>query len=583
MKKISLLLVLLFILASCWKEEAVEKIEKKDFIVETKSFSGFTMNTFLEKTGKIASSQEINVSAQATGRVGALYVKEWESVRKWDIIARLDDSILNYWLNLEKAKNALSKTEISYESTKSSLDKQIADIKINLENLKIDADSSKSSFELEKIENSLLKLAIDYDNLKISNEQTIKWFYNSLEKDFSIFTTFLDDVIDFSDKQLWVTLKNESENDGFEDYFGIRDTTQKQETERLLRELLIFKDTNKIDTSLDLNSLSDLWDYTSKVSKWYKKMDLLLTALQVTFDNSVPSTGLSASEIATKESTIDGYQTSLNTYNASFIVLKNSISSFLDTYLNTEASLVKQIELLESDKKIFTKWLDIQVELQENTLAEAIINRDLTLQSMNAAIVDAEIAYRQTVKEYSKLTITSPISGVVWEIFIDLWQEVSNGTPLFSISNNILNEATISFNKKELSFISEWDLVSLDFEWDVFTGSIYSISKSADLNLKYVSRVSFREDLDLIGNIISISVTIIAEYPLIPLNNVKIDSAWVGNVNVLVGDKIIQKSITLGTIYGKSIEVVSWLDSDDLVILNYVDNFDPEKFIIKNK
>ena len=583
MKKISLLLVLLFILASCWKEEAVEKIEKKDFIVETKSFSGFTMNTFLEKTGKIASSQEINVSAQATGRVGALYVKEWESVRKWDIIARLDDSILNYWLNLEKAKNALSKTEISYESTKSSLDKQIADIKINLENLKIDADSSKSSFELEKIENSLLKLAIDYDNLKISNEQTIKWFYNYLEKDFSIFTTFLDDVIDFSDKQLWVTLKNESENDGFEDYFGIRDTTQKQETERLLRELLIFKDTNKIDTSLDLNSLSDLWDYTSKVSKWYKKMDLLLTALQVTFDNSVPSTGLSASEIATKESTIDGYQTSLNTYNASFIVLKNSISSFLDTYLNTEASLVKQIELLESDKKIFTKWLDIQVELQENTLAEAIINRDLTLQSMNAAIVDAEIAYRQTVKEYSKLTITSPISGVVWEIFIDLWQEVSNGTPLFSISNNILNEATISFNKKELSFISEWDLVSLDFEWDVFTGSIYSISKSADLNLKYVSRVSFREDLDLIGNIISISVTIIAEYPLIPLNNVKIDSAWVGNVNVLVGDKIIQKSITLGTIYGKSIEVVSWLDSDDLVILNYVDNFDPEKFIIKNK
>jgi multidrug resistance efflux pump len=60
------------------------------------------------------------------------------------------------------------------------------------------------------------------------------------------------------------------------------------------------------------------------------------------------------------------------------------------------------------------------VELQENTLTEAITNRDLTLQSMNAAIVDAEIAYRQTAKEYSKLTITSPISGVVGEIFIDL-------------------------------------------------------------------------------------------------------------------------------------------------------------------
>ena len=76
MKKYSLLLALLFILLSCGKEEVVEEVEKKDFIVETKSFTGFTMNTFLEKTVKIASSQEISVSSQATGRVGGLYVKE---------------------------------------------------------------------------------------------------------------------------------------------------------------------------------------------------------------------------------------------------------------------------------------------------------------------------------------------------------------------------------------------------------------------------------------------------------------------------------------------------------------------------
>jgi hypothetical protein len=34
-------------------------------------------------------------------------------------------------------------------------------MKINLENLKIDAKSSKSSLELEKIENSLKKLILD--------------------------------------------------------------------------------------------------------------------------------------------------------------------------------------------------------------------------------------------------------------------------------------------------------------------------------------------------------------------------------------------------------------------------------------
>jgi hypothetical protein len=83
---------------------------------------------------------------------------------------------------------------------------------------------------------------------------------------------------------------------------------------------------------------------------------VLLSNLSLVFDNSLATiNGLSETDIATKKATIDGYQTLLNTYNASFIVLKNSITSFQDTYKNTEASLLKQIELLESDKKIFTK------------------------------------------------------------------------------------------------------------------------------------------------------------------------------------------------------------------------------------
>jgi hypothetical protein len=53
-------------------------------------------------------------------------------------------------------------------------------------------------------------------------------------------------------------------------------------------------------------------------------------------------------------------------------------------------------------------------------LTEAIASRDLTLQSMDAAITDARIAYKQSLKEYNKLTITSPISGVIGEVFIDL-------------------------------------------------------------------------------------------------------------------------------------------------------------------
>jgi hypothetical protein len=42
-----------------------------------------------------------------------------------------------------------------------------------LDNLKIDEANSKSSLELEKLENTINKLALDYENLKISNLSTI--------------------------------------------------------------------------------------------------------------------------------------------------------------------------------------------------------------------------------------------------------------------------------------------------------------------------------------------------------------------------------------------------------------------------
>ncbi|MDF1682949.1 MAG: hypothetical protein P1U46_04530 [Patescibacteria group bacterium] len=53
-----------------------------------------------------------------------------------------------------------------------SLDKSIADIERNLSNLNVSDEFSNSSLELEKIENSITRLNIDYDKLVTSNIQT---------------------------------------------------------------------------------------------------------------------------------------------------------------------------------------------------------------------------------------------------------------------------------------------------------------------------------------------------------------------------------------------------------------------------
>jgi hypothetical protein len=82
----------------------------------------------------------------------------------------------------------------------------------------------------------------------------------------------------------------------------------------------------------------------------------------------------------------------------------------LETYQNSEESLLKQIELLEQDKRIYVQSLDYKIDVNNATLDEAIKNKELSLKNLDIIITDAEIGYKQALKQYSKLTITAPIS-----------------------------------------------------------------------------------------------------------------------------------------------------------------------------
>jgi len=169
----SLVLLSLF-LTSCWEEE-IKEVEKKNFIIETKNISNFNWDYTLEKTWKIGSDQDITLSSQVNGRISVIYKNEWEYVNRWDIILRIEDNIANYGLGLESAKNNLEKAKLNYESTEVKLDKIISDIRRDLNNSEIDNSSSTSSLELKKIESSIKKLALDYENMKIWNQEQIMW------------------------------------------------------------------------------------------------------------------------------------------------------------------------------------------------------------------------------------------------------------------------------------------------------------------------------------------------------------------------------------------------------------------------
>ena len=635
MKKIFIFLFMLFFLVSCWDENndlSDETPKKKEFFIETIKVDELPKQTTIEKIWKISSIQNIILNSNASWRVSSIFVKPWDKVRLWQNLIILEDNLWNYGINLAKASNALEESKINYDSSKINLDKEVFDAEINLEKLKKnlealkketkqnikkaedDLKNSKSVLTLEKLYNNIEKLKLDYDNKIISDNETIEWFKSNLKKDYDSLLIFLNDIIEFSDKLLWVTKKNEDEDDIIEDYLWWKNKIQKWFSEDYLLELIYYRKSSEfIDlwNKLKQNSLakdSEISNALDVVDSWYEKIKVLLNSLEETLNNSIESIWiLWSADISSYIATVNSYQSNLQVNSSSFITFRTSVNSFLRTYEKSQESLLKQIGLLEKDVDILEKslsswelWaevslekilintdnaindLETQIQIAENDLKNTKKTRDVTLRVLNNSIKQAEINYKQASINYSKLTIKSPINWTVSNIFVDKWQEVSVWTKTVNIVWNSNPEVEVSFKKEDLYFIKQWQEVFLNYDNKSLNWIINSISSVADINLNYKAQIVFSDKVDLIWDLVVVSIPLKLEKPLLPINLVEISWNWRWFLNIYKDNKIVNKEVELGLIYDDKIELNTILDDD--IIINDISNFDENKFelMLKN-
>lgn len=105
----------------------------------------------------------------------------------------------------------------------------------------------------------------------------------------------------------------------------------------------------------------------------------------------------------------------------------------------------KQIELTKKDREILLKNLETgninsdstrdktvttfedniaqlqrQVDISQRSLNDAKLNRDIQLKSLQNAIYEAQISYREASKNAGKLIVRAPITGTIGEIQVDV-------------------------------------------------------------------------------------------------------------------------------------------------------------------
>ncbi len=637
---ISLLLILL---SSCSQNSTLSDTwsgqldNKKDFLIQVKKIGDLSQWAFLEKTGKVTSTQEIKLASQAMGRISFLNVKEGDKVKSGQVILALQDNIASYGINVERAQNTLEKVKINYDSTKINLDKQVFDSEINLERLQNNLEAlkknteldiknaqdsindvnywnldSQSSLQLQKIDNSISKAELDFQNKISADAETIEWFKTNLKNSYNSLQIFLDDTIEFWDKLFWVTEKYNDDAKKYESYLWGKDKNQKQNTEDALRELINYRD-QKFKKA-DFSSLTDqeILSLLALISNWYDLEKNYLNSFETTLTNSITSIWiLSDSENNAYISTINAYQAQLQLNNSTFLSFNNSSSTFLRTYKTSQDSIAKQIDLLKEDRniqkktfetsqdksqigldKITTstsdslKTLELQIKSANETLENAKKAREVTLRALENSINEAQIGYSSASKEYAKLTVTAPIDGVVGDIYIDKGQDVATGTPLLSILGSKKSEIEIAFKSDELALVAVGDKVNFNLSGKDLVGSIYSITKVTDNSFNYKANVIFDTQLDTIGWVVNVKIPVKSVLPLIPIESVKIIWNNKGIISLYKDGKIVKQEIIFWKIYGNLVEYKknsdgSFLAKEDTIILSDVGNFDESKFKLK--
>jgi len=615
--KIIILIFSIFLLFSCWKEEKiVEKTEKQDFFVETKKIKDFSNKYEIKKTWTIKSSQDIFISSKVSGEIKNIQVSFWEEVWNWQPLFTIADSDWNYALSLEKSNLWIESSKLSYSSQKISLDKRISDSKINLEKLekdyniliktvnenikssknrlaqtKINLEQSKtgswitttSNITIDKIKNNIEKAELDLENLKKSNIEQIKSFETTSKNYYINLKNLYTDIIDFSDKLLWVTFTNKDKNDRFDNYLWIKDSVFLKTVEKELLEIIDFKakqfDETKVNfivlegdgkdslnTELKINNLN--FNY---LDNWYPKINTFLDHLDIVLDNSIENIYFKQDEINWYKSKISWYKSNLSWKYNWFLNFKSNVEKFKNTYKNNEKSLAKQIKLLKKDLELTIKNLEVSWNIAEINFSDAEIahnkivlsnesalismrtalknaklnlenakkTKDITLRQLNNSIKISKNTKNLAYKNYKKLFVNSPIKWIVSEILVDKWQNVTPWTKLIKLTSLWQNEIEISLNLKELDLIKIWNDVSIKYLGKNIKWSISSISPIADKNLNYKAKISISSKIKLSWNIVEIFIPIKTNKKLIPLEILKVKGKNIWEVNTL---NILEKS-----------------------------------------
>ena len=583
--------VLLLLLSSCSNWTIEEKVQEKfPHKVQTQViWNDFSSGKFTV-IWEIYSDKDSDLISKLAWDIVNINVNIWDSVNIWDILVETkSESVLIDYNNARTAyNNAVNTLNKTINSTNTSIETS----RIALENSKRVSNNMELQVDLQKKQavqslssaKTSVKLSIDsakqaldnaISNAKTSEELSRNNFSNSLE-DAGV---AIKDSINEIDKILWIEEINKAFSSPFEDHLWAFD-----------QNTLIDARTKYFNARSEVNS-TNFSDFNSIIAT-LKTLKVSALSNVDLLKNS--TTGINFSDNDLK-SYIDYYVGLANSIQA-IITSVSSQKKGLDSTIASNYSAVESAKKALASSKQDNWGVSQTVTSAENAYDVNVVSLENSLDTVNNNLLSTQSAYDWT-KQLAKLQISqaksqvdsarwnllnqelrlndliikAPFDWKITDIYIDSWDEIWAWTKIIKIKNlNSDYKIVCYLTKSQVSSVSVWDEVwvatkSLDL--------ISSISPVADINTKkYKVEIKHSNPFLHAGQFINIHFT-----PnkmdsdkkgkiFLPLVSVFITSDW-NYVWVSKEWVSMKKEVTLWALSGDLIEIVSWLDIWDEVIV----------------
>lgn len=624
--RIFIIFILLLNLSACtapWSKAAPVVVPpKKDFIVSVSPINKSASGGYITKSAKILWTSEITLSAQTAGRITQITTKIGQNVWVNWRIAKMIDTAGTTKFGYQKSLAAIDSANNNYDVSKLNLEKQISDAKLNLDRSDVTYTNtvSDSDKQIEKLQRDLTnndpnntsgtlyiqlqKLQLDLDKAKIDQETKVK------SDDQTIANTVLSAKNIYTDlNSVYQDTKLLAENvlepiNTYEQRVGLwaKDLSTKAKAYAVYDTFAGQADKIK-NIWNDINS-GNLADYLQNYKTYISYINDMVVALKNVVANSVDA-WITQQQIDAYASQVVWLQTRASWILSSITSQLNNSNSFLNSYQDSQSSIAKQIESLESQIALTKKqlddaafatqngydrtkiWIDTQTttaeigkKSAESNYNFAVNTKNPNLDTITNQLKTAQIWLAQTQFDMAKFDVKSPIAWVIADIYVDLWQDVSPGTPIAKIVSE-WQEVEISLSETEKKYTNIWDEVVLVNSIWTGAGIVTAISPVADKNGNYKVVVSVQDSMFDVWSFVDVRIPLSDSSIAIPINDINILDNGYGSVVLRDGSWFINQKVKLGDMFWNDIKIQNDIPSRYMIVTSDITNYDPTTMQIK--